>query len=1052
MVPSMERICRPVLAADSRLAVLVMRAVETERAVAPLPAFTAWGEVQKHAAQRALPGAVRTARKLGLALALLGRARVVRRIGAFSDARSAIAQARHAIGNGATASQIFVRADCDYEQGLLLLGGDQSAEARAALWQAIRGYASVEAKDRLAAATIQALRVELLAGTDPREAAGHGEAARNTLAAYGDRSGVADAEELIAEAMSRAGDVREASARLARAWVIHRLSGHLGRAEQCEGRLSMLTEHVPQDVIGGLGELPWLESTAEARAIGAELPLALGTQCRSRGDLEIAVRMFELAVTVAEASGNARARAEGRYQAGAALSAMNLSGSAVEALLDASQQFEGLADVQGVARCDYNLASEFAWNHRPAEADRHLNNAIEIFARLGQAGYLARCRSLRGLLLIEEGRYQEAIGEFEAAQARFAASGEQDPVASTDLGLAQAYRALGDATRAAQHIEAFRARQEALGNEAGLAFYETVLGEWSLDDRAATAAGLAAGIDSALRAIGRLEALRPRLGSAAAREAWMQIHRGKFGLATDLALRTGDAALVAELAESARAQAIPAEVDVAAISELSRVVAGRAAASAMSWLATPAGALIGLSDELTPQPRPAADARTAALLAFGAAPLAVPPPIAVAGRSRLRKSALPGDDGAAPVDLGVLLGDVGGPRAWWWGAGIKVGGPNEYLWTTVSPGGQAEAGVIPVADLAPLVEELLGSLPLPPGESGAASTMARVFAGPFCGDPQAEADLMGRLGEKLLPPPLLHALDSAREDPLPVLIAADSAFSRFPLALLGLPDGRRLVHVAVPRLMPSAVLSRVVADRLRREGTPDAHREIELLIANPGGDLPAAALLASSITARVTLEHAKATKDAVLTALPAGPARPGVLAYSGHVFSGFPGTSLTAALCLADSSPERPHGIPAGWLTARDLVVGEAARGMWDRVLLAGCSSAGNSAGSEWLGLAPALLWAGAASVIATIWDIPDHPRATTLDQELLTRLCADTDPAASVRAIQIQGLAEWTAQAGIDVSRMSASQLLAARACPLVFGAYAAVSMEQPAGQQPAT
>lgn len=1055
-VPARERIWGPVLAADEHLAALVARAWQAERAGPALAVLAAWDGVREQATRSALGGAVRAARRLGLALALLGRARSLHRAGALADARDALGQARHATGTANTAALLLVRAECGREESLFCLEADRLAEGRAAIWQALREFATVDAQDQMAAAMILAMRIDLKMGMDAAEAIRHGETARRTLAAYGDRREIAGAEEFLAEVTSRTGDVRAASAHLARAWLNRRLSDDAAGARRCLDGLMQLVRHVPQDVIGGLGELPWLETGAQAAAAGPQLPLALGADSRTRGDEELAVRLFDLAIATAEGAGNVPAQAEASYQAGVALSAL-YSAEAPGELARARELFAGLGDARGVARCDFALATELGWLGQLTEAGQHLDRAIRTFARLGQEGDAARARILRGQLLVEAGRPREAVQELLAGQAGLRTLDQQDETGAADTGLAQAYRALGDAEAAARHLASARARYAAAGDGRRAAVTDALTAEWLLADAdrdagpgAASAAELAAGLESALRAVSVLEAMRHGLGSAAAREDWVRGHRAKTGLAIELALRAGDPALVAELAETARAQALPAGPDPAGAR--TPVAAGTAAAELMSWTATPVGALTGQFDEITPPLTPDDRSRAAAMFAFGAAPLATLPRIAVGGRSRLAGTARPGTapSGTDVVDLNALVRTIGGPRAWWWGASItafgRTGKPR-LLWTVLAPSGQVQAGTVALDEAGAIIGELLDALPVP-GVSRA--EFGRRLGRPIWTDPRAEARLMRRLGELLLPPPLVSALSSAHEDePVPVLIATDPALSRLPLALLGLPDGRRLVNLAVPRLMPSAGLSHALASG-RAPAPPGTPRRLELVVADPQGQHPAAARLATLPEAQVSLTGAGATREAVLAALPAGPVRPGVFAFSGHVFSGFPGVSLTAALCLADGglADGSLGGVGAGGagrLSARDLVTG-AADGMWDRVLLAGCSSAGNSVGSEWLGLAPALLYAGAASVVATIWDIPDHTSATELDREILDGLRDSADPAAVVRVAQVRRLARWADSAGTDVTGMTASQLLGVRPHPLIFGGYTTVSLEPPA------
>ena len=107
------------------------------------------------------------------------------------------------------------------------------------------------------------------------------------------------------------------------------------------------------------------------------------------------------------------------------------------------------------------------------------------------------------------------------------------------------------------------------------------------------------------------------------------------------------------------------------------------------------------------------------------------------------------------------------------------------------------------------------------------------------------------------------------------------------------------------------------------------------------------------------------------------------------------------------------------------------------RVLLLGCDTAGAAtlgAGGEWMGLAPAFLWAGARVVVATLWPTLDHPESLKFEAALVDVLKREVDPASSLRVLQLEALQDWrrmTLAAGVDSVPAGT---------PLVWAAYAAI------------
>ena len=199
-------------------------------------------------------------------------------------------------------------------------------------------------------------------------------------------------------------------------------------------------------------------------------------------------------------------------------------------------------------------------------------------------------------------------------------------------------------------------------------------------------------------------------------------------------------------------------------------------------------------------------------------------------------------------------------------------------------------------------------------------------------------------------------------------------------------------------------------------------RQVQLVVADPTDDLHQARELRTALTAATNLQPWQATRDNVVAALPKDVGRHGIFVYSGHVSKSDPAAPASAALRLGHDPDD-----PQSWLEAKDFLHATSP-GMWDRVLLSGCSSAGAEASAEWLGLAPAMLWAGADRV-ATTWDLLDSVDTTALELAMIEALRGD-DPVRELADIQRAHLDQWRGSN-------------AETACPpVIFGAFAGVSV----------
>lgn len=408
----------------------------------------------------------------------------------------------------------------------------------------------------------------------------------------------------------------------------------------------------------------------------------------------------------------------------------------------------------------------------------------------------------------------------------------------------------------------------------------------------------------------------------------------------------------------------------------------------------------------------------------------------------------PGDASGA-IELTNVAAEIGGAGSWWWGT-LQVEG--RLWWSLARPGGIVELGSIGVEKgsiASQAVEEWYGALPL----GGSAERIAEAVRAGSLSRRSSEQALSDRLGLALLPPPLREALMSRSEgdEPLSLVVAPCGLLGRIPAAALGIGDGRRVIEAAVVRMAPPIALIAALAQEAeagrRGLGGPGP---LHVGVFNPaaGPALPQAARLEAAAGAVISLSGKNATKDKLREALQMTviePGQPGLFIYAGHARLPTFGLSLICLHRPDGRAPSCPIGDCCGGdpVTVGDLLFPRA--GGWQgrypmpgRVLLFGCDTSGASslgAGGEWIGLAPAFLWAGARNVVATLWPALDDPETLAFETALVDVLKEDADPAMSLRKLQLEALRKW--RAGVNPAAGSDG---VPRGSPLIWAAYAAI------------
>ena len=182
-----------------------------------------------------------------------------------------------------------------------------------------------------------------------------------------------------------------------------------------------------------------------------------------------------------------------------------------------------------------------------AGAARHVCDAAERAAKGRDDVTRGRADVVLGLLQLREGRLGEAVQALRSGRDRLA-------TASDVLGAAQCCHALGTAHQLL--VEWSAAREALLAARASFAALDRPLAAAGCDQQLAAVAVIT-GDDGearrrALRALRTLDAHRYRLVTPAGRAMWTQLYEHTLALALDVAARSDESSLVAELIETAR--------------------------------------------------------------------------------------------------------------------------------------------------------------------------------------------------------------------------------------------------------------------------------------------------------------------------------------------------------------------------------------------------------------------------------------------------------------------------------------------------------------------
>lgn len=613
-----------------------------------------------------------------------------------------------------------------------------------------------------------------------------------------------------------------------------------------------------------------------------------------------------------------------------------------------------------------------------------------------------RVRVNRALTLDALADHERALAELTwvvEAYAAHPAYGPSHPYTiRARAGRASTLQAMGNYSRALAEQRAVVAAartHSSLGDLNPLtARFRVKLGELIGETDAAT------GLMEVLAGMAILDRSRYKLAASRYRDTWMREHSTAVAAALDLAVSARDPRLVLEIVEAARTQALPT-------GESSPDGTGELIAADLE-LDGPGSDRDLEQREPEPYEPPALRAAdSAAAAAMGDEPsdwLEMPPFVTVDGRSALAAAMplAPPNGPTAPEMtslelIATALVPQGNPIVWWgsWITRNRIyhavawrDGGEEWTYEAAPPTNFA-AGSAARSSVAAWSDALGRAL----------YSVDNEVRSPL-EEPDEEHRLLAQLAETVLPDSIRKRLALGGSPPW-LVIAPAPQLAALPLTMLPLhsaqgPSGPRLIDRAIPIYSPSVGFQWGIQQRIRKTSSaPDGH--VAVSIANPthAGE-PPLEFACPLPRAKIVLERDAATKERVFDAL--SRAERGIVHIAAHAHAPTERPGDTAILLSGTDK-----------LSARELL----ARSVRTPLALLSCCGTAATQGergpfSEWLGLGPAFLWAGAEAVIATLWPIRDTPQATQLEAQLAARSRRGEQPAVALRNLQRELLQRW--------------------------------------------
>ncbi|WP_410663473.1 hypothetical protein [Amycolatopsis sp. lyj-84] len=560
-----------------------------------------------------------------------------------------------------------------------------------------------------------------------------------------------------------------------------------------------------------------------------------------------------------------------------------------------------------------------------------------------------------------------------------------------------------------------------------------------------------AAMGNALESLNIVQRVRYQLPTSRWRARWVAAHAHTYALALGLATDR-DAALVAELLETVRAQAVPVEAGVAGNrlrSVFDSLVSTTRLPGGVAGETTEAASDESSAHQVLPSSMAGwfehDDARVSTGVTVGetGGDPTLTDPLRTEATILVDQAAWVGGDPATAVDLDHELTTMA-PDGWYW----SFARVDDWIYHAVrSPQGEWTANRQPYSPFAEAFRDLVRHLPIElpdaepvrtrlPGTALVAEHPAEPVDDGTATAAQALTRILDHLGSALIPSVLANAL-SAEGPPVPLSVAPTASLMVVPVWALRISPLLRVADVAAVCHIPSVALlahRRQVAhgeDRGARVGT---NRVLAILAPHEPPDdlwfqdLPHAASAIPPNAETVTGPVSKADLAALLTRRRAGE---GVLFLAGHVDPPTDGEPGSAGFRL--SGRER-FGLRDFYQTDLD---DRPLYRMPDRVILAGCASLGvyGEQGQlsslvdapEWLGLGAAAVYGGAHHVLCTLFAVIDSPHTKRIDLALVEAMRHNIEPAWALRAAQMAELRRWETGEG---------------SMPAVFLAYAYVGL----------
>ncbi|MCE7002028.1 CHAT domain-containing protein [Kibdelosporangium philippinense] len=565
--------------------------------------------------------------------------------------------------------------------------------------------------------------------------------------------------------------------------------------------------------------------------------------------------------------------------------------------------------------------------------------------------------------------------------------------------------------------------------------------------RVQAATGLSAdALGNALESLNVVQRVRYQLPTSGWRARWVAAHAHTYALALQLAADS-DPALVAELLEAVRAQAVPVEAGLEG--NLLRSVFD----SLVATTHVPGSVVAGVTwngEELTEaraqSSRTVDEMRSPESMAgwFDRDDRAdgmydvdrvgedadrdpVPTdPLRTDVTILVDQASWIGGDQATALDLDHELTTMA-PGGWYWSF-ARVG---DWIYHAVrSPHGKWSAHRQPHGPFAEAFRDLV--LHLPVEVPGAEEAKTRLLGtGLVAEHPGDEVDagtatakqvwtrILDNLGFSLIPEVLSAGLTTAGR-PVSLAVAPTASLMVIPVWALRISPLRRVADIAAVSHVPSIALL-AHRRRLAMEQEPSPRKLSDRVVAilaphrapnDPWRqDLPYAA---SSVPPRAEVVTGPVRKADLAVLLARRRAHDSVLFLSGHVDPSPDGEPGGAGFRLAE---RELFGLRDFYTTDRDAI---PLYRMPDRVVLAGCASLGVYGEApqgrmlslvdapEWLGLGAAVVYGGAHHVLCTLFPVIDGPHTQRIDLALVDAMRHNIDPAWALRATQLAELRRW--------------------------------------------